>query len=418
MRRARVWLIARLAGTGSATFVATQSGTTTGSYVQTVLFGRPGGEKLSTPHETELLPQNLGSFEIFLSCSATSTSPCYPANPRPLELKGVEVTLEEYVPPVIQLRGGTVTTPGAQSGVRSVSYTVRDEESGVAKVEGLLGDTVVGAKSFAAECRHADFNACPTGRSDELSLNTRLVPNGSHAFRLRVTDAAGNRVAAQAPDVVKVVNGANATSQNRLAARFLSTRRSTATTRYGRSVIVSGRLTNSGGYGIAKANVEVLERRSMAGKKTIRATRISTRSDGKFRYRVSSRGPSRSIRLQYRTKVDNADDVATRTLTLRVRAASSLRVTLNGVNVRYGGKVSSTPLPRGGKLVLIQGRVVGGTWQTFATRRTSRRGRFSGRYRLRVHRPGVRLQFRVRVPTEAGYPYAAGSGRALTRRVR
>jgi hypothetical protein len=100
---------------------------------------------------------------------------------------------------------------------------------------------------------------------------------------------------------------------------------------------------------------------------------------------------------------------------LRVRASASLRVALKGIVVRYRGRVLSKPLPRRGKLVEIQGRAPGAGWKTFATRRADRRGGFAGTYRLRIRRPGVRLQFRVRVPAENGYPFVAHAGRAVTR---
>ncbi len=417
IRRARVWMITRLAGTGSSMFVVTKTTTTTGGVQLVDLFGKPGGNTLNTPYESPLLPQNLSKFQIVLACSGSTPSNCYPSHPRPLEIRGVELTLEEDVPPVVELKGGTVTSTGPQSGALSVSYTARDDASGVAKVEGLLGDTVVGVQNFAGHCRYADLNACPAGRNDELVLNTRLVPDGSHVFRLRVTDAAGNRIATQAPGAVVVDNGGTTSSNPRLVAQFVSTRRSTATTRYGRPATIRGQLTDSSGHGIGNGRIHVLERRLLSGK-TIRAAHVSTRSNGRFSYRVSSRGPSRSVRFQFRTRVDNANTVVTRTLKLRVRAASTLRVALSGVSVRYRGTVTSKPFPRGGKLVLMQGRVLRGTWQTFATRRTSSRGRFTGRYRLRVYRPGVTLQFRVRIPAEKGYPYSSGVGRTLTRKVR
>jgi hypothetical protein len=101
-----------------------------------------------------------------------------------------------------------------------------------------------------------------------------------------------------------------------------------------------------------------------------------------------------------------------------VRAASTLAITLRGITVTYAGRVIARPLPRSGKKIFIQGRAKGGVWQRFATRRTAASGRFAGRYRLRVRRPGVKLQFRVEVPRERGYPYVAHTGSPVTRTVR
>ena len=107
-----------------------------------------------------------------------------------------------------------------------------------------------------------------------------------------------------------------------------------------------------------------------------------------------------------------------RKLRLLVRAASTLGVTLRGVLVTYKGRVTAQPLPRAGKRIYLQGRAKGGVWQRFATRRTDASGRFAGRYRLRVRRPGVKLQFRVEIPRERGYPYVARTGLPTTRTVR
>ena len=79
--------------------------------------------------------------------------------------------------------------------------------------------------------------------------------------------------------------------------------------------------------------------------------------------------------------------------------------TLHGTLVRFSGRVLSRPLPAAGKRVILQGKAPGYEWAPFATMRTDRRGRFAGSYRLSVRRPGVRLQIRVRVPAERGYPY-------------
>ena len=46
-------------------------------------------------------------------------------------------------------------------------------------------------------------------------------------------------------------------------------------------------------------------------------------------------------------------------------------------------------MPRGGKLVIVQGRAKGGSWQTFASRRAGKSGAFKGRYRLKVRAPAA-----------------------------
>lgn len=416
LRRVRLWMIARLNGTGSLMFAVTTTTRADGSLQQTDLFGKPGGDTLQRPYVSPILPSDLSRFRVVLACSGSTYGNCFASHMRPLEIRGAELTLEEEVSPAGDINGGTLVSGGRQSGVRTLNYDVRDHESGVAKIEGLLGDTVVGVRNFAAECRYSDFSACPSRRNDDLVVDTRLVPDGAHTLRLRVTDAAGNRFSAQPPGAIRVANGNTTRGNLRLEARFAGKAGAAATTRFGRRVTIRGRLSDISGHGIRNGRVEVVERRLSTG--TIdRAKHIVTAADGKFNYRVP-RGPSRAIQLQSRGVVDNVLSLARRTLRLRVKAAAILRIGLRGVRVRYAGRVLSKPFPRRGKLVLLQGRARGGSWQSFATRRVHRRGRFSGRYRLRVYRPGITLQFRVRVPAQSGYPYIGGGGRPVTRKVK
>jgi hypothetical protein len=66
----------------------------------------------------------------------------------------------------------------------------------------------------------------------------------------------------------------------------------------------------------------------------------------------------------------------------------------------------------------MEGRSPGSAWTVFKELRTDRQGRFSGRYRLRVRRPGVVLKIRAVVPREDGYGYLGSHSRAVSLRVR
>jgi hypothetical protein len=180
-------------------------------------------------------------------------------------------------------------------------------------------------------------------------------------------------------------------------------------------VRVQGRLTQPAGGGLDRARIDVFERSASAGSPERAAGRTRTRADGTFSYLLANRRSSRLIRLVYR---DAGGRSVSRTLHLQVRAAAVLRASLHDTLVRFGGRVLSGPLPRTGKRVLLQGKAPGYTWATFAVTRTNHVGRFSGRYRLPVRRPGVKLQIRVVVPTERSYPYASYSGRPITLHVR
>jgi hypothetical protein len=106
---------------------------------------------------------------------------------------------------------------------------------------------------------------------------------------------------------------------------------------------------------------------------------------------------------------------------VRVPAAGSLKVKrrhlLNGQVARFSGVVHSAPLPAGGKLVELQVRL-SGRWQTFRTRRTDVTGRWSIPYRFRRTTGVQRYRFRLRLPSEAGYPFATGTSQPLAIKVR
>jgi hypothetical protein len=270
-------------------------------------------------------------------------------------------------------------------------------------------------------------------------VDTTRVADGTYALRVKVSDAAKNeRIVtlgtvtigngrAGAPSTGPgptggfppgTPNGENPSDRAKLTASFIRSRRLTLTTRYGSRATLRGRLVDDANRPIRNARVEVLETPAVKGARAIDKGGVRTRPDGTFRYTVARNATSRAIRLIYRTRHGDQQPASTRNLALRVRARASLSVSLRGGRVTYRGKVLSGTMPRGGKIVLIQGRSRGSAWQTFATRRARRGGAFSGRYRLRVRYPGTRLQFRVVVPTESGYPFLSGSGSTVTRTVR
>ena len=114
------------------------------------------------------------------------------------------VLLRESLRPVVMSPGGTLLSGGPQRGVRTLSYAAYDPQSGLAKVEVLLGDTVVKTHDLASRCFHSDFTVCPSSDDQTLEIDTRDVPNGSYDLALRVTDAAGNRQIVHGVDALPV----------------------------------------------------------------------------------------------------------------------------------------------------------------------------------------------------------------------
>lgn len=213
------------------------------------------------------------------------------------------------------------------------------------------------------------------------------------------------------------VNGEGASRRARLTVAYAGSGARRLSRKYGKNALVTGSLVDEHGRPIRGAVVEVSSVAAVRGAAAVAGKAVVTGADGGFRYTASAKAASRQLRFTYRYE-NPGEVVAADSLELHVRAGVKLAVTLRGSLVRYRGRVLSGPMPRAGKVVILQGRVRGATWQTFASRRARGRGTFKGTYRLKVRRPGTRLQFRARVLTEAGYPYLSVTGRAVTRVVR
>jgi len=405
--RYRTWLTAQLSGSGAPAFISDGGA-----------FGPPGGSTSdSTPWVSPAFSQSNGAVHVQLYCSSGAPGNCIFASETPLQARGIEVDLYEDTPPSATIDASTLSGVETHDNTGTVSYSAVDLESGVARVEALVGGVSVGSHAFEADpalCPHTDFNACERRETGDIHIDTSSAAPGQQALTLRVTDAAGNSTLVTGLKIA--VEPTQGSKNVRMSARFARSGRRVQTSRFNRAVRIRGRLTDLQGRGVDNADIVISEHHALSGASDDKR-RVSTRTDGSFSF-TTKRGPSRTIRLQFAGRVAGLAARAVRTLKLNVRASARLKVSLRGVRVRYSGRVTSMPLPRNGKLVYIQGRSRGGVWQTFAKRRTGHRGRFGGSYRLRVHRPGVRLEFRVRVPPEKTYPFVTGVGPAIPKTVR
>ena len=166
----------------------------------------------------------------------------------------MELTLREDVAPVVASPTGNLLDAGVQTGVRALTYAASDSQSGISKVEALLGETVVASRDVTAQCSYSDFTVCPDAQSETLQIDTRAVANGPHRLAMRVRDAAGNERLTHVETPVHVFNEAAPTAGSTesdavqvygLSASFKGTSRSTLTVPYGQRVVVRGRLTQN-----------------------------------------------------------------------------------------------------------------------------------------------------------------------------
>jgi hypothetical protein len=124
---------------------------------------------------------------------------------------------------------------------------------------------------------------------------------------------------------------------------------------------------------------------------------------------------SGSLRLAYRSHVNDTIPVAVRRLVLRVRAGIGLRVAprVTSVNhsVRFAGILHGVPIPTGGKQLVLEARS-GGQWIQFDNIRTDAHGRYRATYRFKFPGP-VTYQFRVLSRYEADFPFLGGTSRVV-----
>jgi hypothetical protein len=102
--------------------------------------------------------------------------------------------------------------------------------------------------------------------------------------------------------------------------------------------------------------------------------------------------------------------------TLLVPAKTAIRpdrkALVNGQQVVFTGRITTRPLPPGGKLVEIQAHFRG-RWRTFSTLRADPGGHWRFPYRFGGTVGRVSYRFRARLPAEGGYPFISGNSRVV-----
>jgi len=354
---------------------------------------------------------------------------------RPVDIRGAEVTLRESVLPSLVITGGTLTSGGEQSGVRSIGYQAVDRASGIARTEILLDDRVVAVRDFSASasrCPHASWNACQEEINEEIAIDTRTVADGTYTLGARTTDAAGNTAvtragpvtvrnqaspaatAPPAPGAVAPPPGTQAPGPpTGIHVTHVDSKRTFVTNRlirYGSRATLRGVLRDPAGDPIPNAVVDVILQTEHRNSRLRKVASRTTDANGRFEYKTNP-GPSRLVRFAYgRNLTDStyafAHDVKVKTkagLTLHT-SRSRLR---NGQSVRFYGTIRGN---KQRKVLEVQVRKPGG-WDTIASVRSDSTGRWSWRYRFRRTYEPTRYKFRARVRTESGFPYATGHSR-------
>ena len=346
------------------------------------------------------------------------------AGPASMELRAARMTLHDPYAPVVSAVQGELADERVLTGSAGLSFAAADRGGGVyrafAEVDGRLGEPVAVGDGRCRDViaggdpyQFAHRRPCPAEAGATVAVDTTALSDGRHVIAVHVEDAAGNRTTAYGPAAKTVDNTPSRphppraappqppTVERPLVAAWLERRgrrRPAMTVPHGERVRLRGRVTDAAGRPLAGATVDIAEQaidgdgRPLATWRPV--TGVRARADGRFTA-FARVGPSRRLRIA---------SGRARPVRLTVRVRAPLAVRLRGRRVR--GRLLGGHVPRGGALVEIQVRERR-RWATALVVRTFRSGRFAGRIR---RTPPARA-VRVRVPRQAGLPYATGLAR-------
>jgi hypothetical protein len=311
------------------------------------------------------------------------------------------------------------------------------DNAGIRRIE-LYDVTVAGAPQLVgaedyttaktdagASCSASLARPCPDLPRE--SLRPTALQVGHRQLLVRTLDAGGNAtdrgpypVDVATPSDRGPLNGDGATETGTLRARFRGGEGRVKTARYGRKVRIAGRLVNAVGQPVGGAEIDLVTTNKRRGATPVKRKSFRTQADGTFAGRTGARA-SRQLRLAWKAHVNDTNYAASDDLTLRTRAAASLKPSTHSPQV--GGRLTlrgRLRAPARGVTVILQGRRVGGGhYTTFADTTSGKSGRFRVTYRFQAasSRGGL-FRFRAKLRAGKRYPFATGYSRRVTVRVR
>jgi hypothetical protein len=373
-----------------------------------------------------------------------------------------DIELENSSTPAGTNFAGALLEPNT-SGTADLTFTAQDPDGpGVYRVIAELdGKQVYQGTPETNGGRCASIGADANGVSEflyaqpckqdvavDVPLETTKFANGSHALKVTVQDAAGNSgvvydgtitiannsatagptgsatgtpIGPGSPAAVRgAPNGTNASDQATLTARWTSTTKPTRTSGYGQADRITGRLTTTAGQPISGASLDVSEVPADQGAKAISLPTVRTGPTGAWTLTLSRDVSSSALHVAYRSHVNDTIPVATATLELRVHAGIRLRiapsVTSVGHTIVFSGTLHGTPIPPGGKQLVLEASS-GGEWIEFRTISTDAKGHYRASYRFKFPGPIV-YRFRVLSAHEADFPFLDGTSNVVDVRER
>jgi hypothetical protein len=336
-----------------------------------------------------------------------------------------------------------------------VGHTVLEEDDGRCHD---VGQSTDGLPAFLY------LQPCPSTITADLPFETTTLTDGTHHLVVSVTDAAGNStvvldrkitvsndppIAPSAPSIPpqspsttvqndlspdlspgptpaanpaptvqpQGTNGANATAAAMLQVHWSTSAKASIVGTFGRARLVGGRLTAPDGVPIADALIKVLDTPAYENAPTHTLTSVRTTANGSFHLSVPPSTPSSRLTFAYSSRPEQAVPDVSAALTLTVPASLVLSVaprsTRIGGTILFSGTLHGSPLPPGGKQLVLEARTLTGPWRQFHVLSTRARGRFRASYRFRLPGP-ITYRFRAVSPAEADFPYGAGSSNVVS----
>ena len=241
----------------------------------------------------------------------------------------------------------------------------------------------------------------PTNTADPVERPGTPVPKPSTPLATPPTAGVADR---------GTPNGSPAADRVVLTA-LANNRSSTMKVKFGKRVPISGRLVGAGGVPIADAVLEVQTRTAMPGAAVATAGKVVTRADGRFTYNAPA-GPSRVVRIAYRSHSADSSFADTTDVTLLVVAGVTMKATPRVVRNRHAtfftGRLLGKPIAKRGVVIDLQ-VFFRNKWRTFGAPRTTSAGKYKFKYRFMAG--AATWKFRARVRRESSYPYIEGYSR-------
>jgi hypothetical protein len=363
-----------------------------------------------------------------------------------IAIRSAEIELANIATPSASNFAGGLLQASAH-GTEGVTFTAEDPDGpgvyrAIVEVDGATvyndrPDTNSGrcariGKDASGISEYLYAQPCKQRVAVNLPIDTTRLSDGEHRMNIVIEDAAGNssvvydgtisisNPGANASSVrlgagaggLGPLNGSNASEQARLTARWASNGKQRLTGRYGRSATIVGRLTTPSGTPISGAQIDLTAVPYYPAAPPVTMPSARTQPNGNFTATVPAGASSRALHLSYRSHLGGTPPAATSALNLSVPAALTLRAVPRTVKVGekivFRGLLHGSPIPHGGKRVVLEARSQGTRWIEFAVVATDARGHFKASHYVRLPGPET-YQFRAVSEPEADFPFAAGA---------